>query len=233
MMPDSKPYHGCDKIIVELGSGDGRLLVTLARLFHKDDNALLIGIEIDKAQHRNACAHASMENVQFINDAFENVLAGFSDDTVDTILSIFPHPDYIDKTHQDRWAPIYRAMLSKMKPGAHFVLVTEMIDELLEPVSDADYGIWKGWIVDAFREIGFEISKAIDGVPPYFSSQYLEKFKGDPQRIKIITLIMAKRRYINGNGNGNISKTAQDSSFTLGPKQGTPTPFSNNSTKAP
>ncbi len=190
----TKPFYSHSKIIVEIGSGDGRLLNNLASLYHMDDNVLLVGIEVDETQYRNSCAQIKRGNVQFINDEFENVFANFSDETVDTVISVLPHPDYIDRTHQQKWAPVYKVILDKMKPFGHFILVTELTDELLEPVSISDYRVWKRWIVETFGLIGFDVSKVLDGAPLYFSSHYLDKFKNDPQRIKIITLIFTKKR---------------------------------------
>jgi hypothetical protein len=80
-----------------------------------------------------------------------------------------------------------------MKPFGHFILVTELTDELLEPVSISDYKVWKGWVVDTFVSVGFDVAKVIDGAPLYFSSHYLDKFKNDHQRIKIMTLILTKK----------------------------------------
>ncbi len=189
----TKPLYSHRKIIVEIGSGDGRLLNNLASLYHMDDNVLLIGIEIDEPQYRNSCAQIKRGNVRFINDEFENVLASFSDETVDTVISVLPHPDYIDRAHQQKWEPVYKVILDKMKPCGHFILVTELTDELLEPVSVSDYKVWKGWVVETFGLIGFDVAKVMDGAPLYFSSHYLDKFKNDPQRIKIITLVLTKK----------------------------------------
>ncbi|MEJ7641254.1 MAG: class I SAM-dependent methyltransferase [Candidatus Nitrosocosmicus sp.] len=190
----TKPFHSHGKIIVEIGSGDGRLLNNLSSLYHMDDNVLLIGIEKDESQYHNSCAQIKRDNVRFINDEFENVFANFSDETVDTVISVLPHPDYIDRTHQRKWAPLYRAILDKMRPCGHFILLTELTDELLEPVSISDYKSWKRWVIETFGLIGFDVAKVIDGAPLYFSSHYLDKFKDDPQRIRIITLILAKKR---------------------------------------
>ena len=97
------PFYSHGKIIVEIGSGDGRLLNNLASLYHKDDNVHFIGIEVDESQYRNSCTQVKRGNVRFINDEFEKVLANFSDETVDTVISVLPHPNYIDKTHQRNW----------------------------------------------------------------------------------------------------------------------------------
>ena len=190
----AKPFYSHGKIIVEIGSGDGRLLNNLASLYHTDDNVLLVGIEVDEFQYRNSCAQIKRGNIQFINAEFENVLANFSDETLDTVISVLPHPDYIDRTHQQKWSPVYKVIFDKMKPCGHFILVTELTDELLEPVSTLDYRVWKRWLVETFGLIGFDVAKVIDGAPLYFSSLYMDKFKNDPKRIKIITLILKKKR---------------------------------------
>ena len=190
----AKPFHSHGKIIVEIGSGDGRLLDNLSSLYHIYDNVILIGIEKEESQYRISCAQTKRDNPRFINDEFENVFANFSDETVDTVISVLPHPDYIDRTHQQKWAPLYRVILDKMRPCGHFILVTELTDELLEPVSNSDYTSWKRWVIETFGLIGFDVAKVIDGAPVYFSSHYLDKFKNDPQRIRIMTLIMVKKR---------------------------------------
>lgn len=186
-------FFNYDKIIIEIGSGDGRLLNTLAKIYHKDDNVLFIGIEIDECQYQNSCTQVIGENVKYINGAFENVLADISNNTVDTLISVLPHPDYIDITNQQRWIPVYKTILSKIKYCGYFILVTELTDELLEPVSTSAYNVWKAWVIETFSSIGFDIVKVIDGAPLYFSSHCLDKFKNDPQRIKIITLVMTKQ----------------------------------------
>ena len=84
--------------------------------------------------------------------------------------------------------------MDKMKPCGHFILVTELTDELLDPVPISDYKVWKGWVVETFGLIGFDVAKVMDGAPPYFSSHYLDKFKNDTQRIKIITMILTKKK---------------------------------------
>ena len=72
-------------------------------------------------------------------------------------------------------------------------MITELIDELLEPVTEIKYRQWRKWLIETFRRVGFKIIKIIDyGAPSYLSSHYLNKFRNDPQRIKIISLIMIK-----------------------------------------
>jgi phospholipid N-methyltransferase len=186
-----------ERIIIEIGSGDGRLLTNLANLYDKE-NILLIGIEIDQHQYTSSCTRIKgrekNNRIQFVNGSFENVLAGFQDNTIDTVISVLPHPNYIDRANQDTWIPIYKTMLAKMKAHGDFILVTEIIDELLQPVSPAIYRSWKAWLVEALSSIGFSLLAFIDdGAPSCFSSHYLDKFMDDPERIRIITLVLTKK----------------------------------------
>ena len=187
-----------EKIIVEIGSGDGRLLTNLANLYDKENN-LLIGIEIDQPQYISSCTRIKgrkkNNSVQFINESLENVLAGFQDNTIDTVISVLPHPNYIDRANQDKWIPIYNTILGKMKAHGDFILVTETIDELLQPVSPSNYRVWKAWLVETFSSIGFDLLAVIDdGAPSCFSSHYLDKFLDDPERIRIMTLMLTKNQ---------------------------------------
>ena len=187
-----------EKIIVEIGSGDGRLLTNLANLYDKENN-LLIGIEIDQPQYISSCTRIKgrkkNNSVQFINESLENVLAGFQDNTIDTVISVLPHPNYIDRANQDKWIPIYNTILGKMKAHGDFILVTETIDELLQPVSPSNYRVWKAWLVETFSSIGFDLLAVIDdGAPSCFSSHYLDKFLDDPERIRIVTLMLTKNQ---------------------------------------
>ncbi len=193
MSQDIKSHDNYDKIIVELGSGDGKLLNNLGNLYD-GDSVLLIGIEKDHSQYITSCKEIRNKNIQFINEPFESVLTNFNDNSLDTVLSVLPHPEYIDKANLKIWFPIYKTILDKMKIRGYFILVTELIDELLEPVSNSDYTSWKKWLIETFSLIGFNLFKIIDGAPssPHFSSHYLNKFKNDPERIKIITLVLTK-----------------------------------------
>jgi SAM-dependent methyltransferase len=183
------------KIIIEIGSGDGRLLNNLAEFFDKK-KTYLIGIETDKEQYFCSCEKikkSKKNNIEFINEPFENVFLKLDDNSINTVISVLPHPSYIDKIRQDKWSSIYKTVLKKIKKKGFFILVTELTDDLLQPVSQADYISWRKWLVETFRSIGFKIIRIIDeGSPLCFSSHYLDKFKNDSQRIKIISLVMVK-----------------------------------------
>lgn len=195
-----RPINNYEKIIVEIGSGDGRLLTNLADVYDKE-NIFFIGIETDQSQYTSSCLRIegrqkkNNNNIQFINEPFEKVLASFQDNTIDAIISVLPHPKYIDKANEEMWIPIYSAILGKMKLHGDFILVTEIIDELLQPVSPSNYRVWKTWLVETFSSIGFDVLEVIDdGVPSSFSSHYLDKFRDDPERIRIMTLVMSRKQ---------------------------------------
>ncbi len=190
-------FGNYNKIIIEIGSGDGRLLNNLANLYDSN-KVFLIGIEIDKSQFNNSCisieGQRSNKNIRFINEPFENVLTNFQDNSVDTVISVLPHPTYIDKIHQETWVPIYNTILNKIKVCGYLILVTELIDGLLDPVSSSDYISWKKWLIETFSSIGFKLFRVIEGSAPLcFYSHYLDKFMSDPERIKILSLILTKK----------------------------------------
>ncbi|HEY6534724.1 MAG TPA: class I SAM-dependent methyltransferase [Candidatus Nitrosocosmicus sp.] len=188
----SKKY---DKVVVEIGSGNGVSLINILEYYDKK-KTFFIGIEIDDVQYFKACEKMKkkrLNNIQFIKEPFENFFSEIKSDSIDTVISILPHPDYIDKNNQKMWVPKYKKVLKKIKKNGYFILVTELIDELLEPVTVEKYQEWRKWLIETFRYIGFKIIKIIDnGKPSYLSSHYLNKFRNDPQRIKIISLIMLK-----------------------------------------
>ncbi len=179
-------------MVFEIGSGDGRLLKNIANLFNKIDNILFIGTETDSSLYLNYCRKLNSKNICFLNEPFEQVLLQISSNTLDVVFSILPCPKYIDKNRQEEWTPIYSLILNRMKEKGFLILVTELIDEILQPVSLNDYLLWKKWISDTFCSIGFKIVGIIDGIPQCFSSYCIDQFTNDPQRIKIMTLMMIK-----------------------------------------
>ena len=179
-----------EKVIVELGSGDGRLLKKLVG-YETSRNILAIGIELDTSQYEKSCDLIEKNNIHFVNNSFEVLLPDFPDESIDSIISVLPAPRYIDSDYQELWVPFYQIVLKKLKETGSLILVTELTDDLLQPVSASDFVAWKYWLESVFISIGFKL-RMIDGVPSNFSSQFLDQFRGDPERIKIVTLIMRK-----------------------------------------
>ena len=179
-----------EKVFVELGSGDGRLLKKLVG-YETSRNILAIGIELDTSQYEKSCDLMEKNNIHFVNNSFEALLPDFPDGSIDSIISVLPAPRYIDSDYQELWVPFYQIVLKKLKETGSLILVTELTDDLFQPVSASDFVAWKYWLESVFISIGFKL-RTIDGVPPNFSSQFLDQFKGDPERIRIVTLIMRK-----------------------------------------
>jgi len=187
------------KVIVELGMGDGRLLKKLVDIgsdIKLNPNTLTptyIGIEIDKTQFEVAEGHLKLnENVILLNASFEQVLPMLHDGSIDQILGVLPDPAFIDKPNQNRWHSFYEIVYSKLKSGGLLRLVTELTNDLLEPVPDQVYDNWVNWLSGVFRSIGFTILDCGDRTPPEYSTRCLTQFMGDPERIRIVTLDLLK-----------------------------------------
>lgn len=182
-----------DKLIVELGCGDGKLLYQLSTK-DEDDNTFYLGIEIDGSQYRNYYLELSnwKHNLLFVNSPFEEIITELEDYSADEILSILPHPKYIDRKNERFWRPIYKTILRKIKKNGHLLLITEFTDELFSPVIYDDYVNWKEWIIETFTDLGFYVSNIIEEVPHNYTSKFIDLFNNDQERIKILTLYLMK-----------------------------------------
>ncbi len=186
-MDFAKLFSSYPKVTVELGMGDGRLLESLA----KSDSGLYVGIEINSEQCVQARSRISLDNVVIIDGSFEDVVPAFPNASIDRFIAVLPDPAYIDEKKQDRWKPFYKMVHAKLKKNGTFQLVTEMTDELLQPVSAGDYERWSAWLAASFSSIGFIVDRH-EGAPARYSSRCLDQFRGDPERIRIATLDMTK-----------------------------------------
>ena len=180
-----------DKLIVELGSGDGKLLYRLSNT-EEEITAFYLGIEIDASQYRKSCLLLpnGKSNLLFVNSQFELVIDQLPDCSADEILSILPHPKYIDRENKRFWKPIYKTILHKIKKNGHLLLITEFTDELFSPVIYDEYMNWKEWIFEAFTDLGFYVENVIEGVPYNYTSKFIDLFSNDQERIKILTLFL-------------------------------------------
>ena len=179
------------KVIVELGIGDGQLLQDVVKRRQRPDTCY-VGIEIDEKQIQLAGQKLREKNVYLINESFEKVVLCFPDNYVDEFILVLPSPDYIDKSKESQWSSFYRDIFTKLKVNGSLLIITEIINDLLEPVTDYEFKIWKNWLIDKFISLGFVIRETYDDSPKNFRSRYLEQFKGDKSRIKIVTLILTK-----------------------------------------
>ena len=178
------------RVVVELGMGDGRLLEALAR---PAGDSLFFGIEIDPAQCDAARYRtAQLKNVRLLEGSYEQLIIEFPDESVDEFIPILPDPAYIDEKKQEAWTDFYRRAYHKLKRGGRLRLVTELTDELLQPVSDQACARWKTWLAETFASIGFSLEGSIDGAPAEYSTRCLDQFRGDPERIRIVTMDLAK-----------------------------------------
>lgn len=185
-------YH---RVVVELGIGDGLLLEKIVS-DRKSTNTCYVGIEIDTNQIQLARNKLRERNVYLVNDSFEKAVSCFPDDYVDEFIFVLPPPNYIDKGMESRWSPFYQEIFNKMKDNGTLIMVTEITNDLLEPVTDYEFRIWKNWLINKFTSLGFIIKEFHDNSPEYFNSHYLEQFRGDTSRIKIVTLILTKPNVI-------------------------------------
>lgn len=183
-------FFSWPKVIVELGMGDGRLLESLAR---NDTNSLYLGIELDTELCRQAESRAAFANMKILEGSFEDIVPTFPDGSVDRFIAVLPDPRYIDENKQDRWKPFYKTARAKLKKAGTLELVTEITDELLQPVSNKEYKRWADWLKSSFLSIGFALEDQQEGAPVQYSSRCLDQFIGDPERIRLMTLELAKQ----------------------------------------
>jgi hypothetical protein len=181
-----------DKVIVELGMGDGILLRQLRNIeFNK--NSIFIGIEIDKKKYFQACDVLGWDHVCLIRDDFEKIIHKFPLFSIDEAISVLPHPNYIDRALENCWIPFYQTLLSKLKINGILTIVTELTNDLLDPISDTEFQNWKEWLVSIFLSIGFDIKRVFRGIPDGYITTLLDAFKADPLRIKILTIELGRK----------------------------------------
>lgn len=182
-------FSSWPRVIVELGMGDGRLLEALAA---HDTGSIYVGIELDRDQCRQAQSRIALSNVAILTGSIEDIVPTFPDGSVDRFIAVLPDPGFIDEKKQVRWKPFYNVVYSKLKSGGTLELITEITDELLRPVSDEAYEKWTAWLRTSFLSIGFSLASMHEGAPAQYSSRCLDQFRGDAERIRIVTLELAK-----------------------------------------
>lgn len=182
-----------DKLVVELGCGDGNLLSRLSDK-NEEGDTFYLGIEIEPSEFNKSrlLISNSRGNLLFVNSPFEHIIDELPNFSADEILSILPHPKYIDREFEIFWRPLYRNILQKIKKNGHMLLITEYTDELFSPVIYDEYVKWKEWIIGTFTDLGFCVSKKIEQAPPDYSSKYLDLFSNDQERIKILSLYLTR-----------------------------------------
>jgi tRNA G46 methylase TrmB len=179
------------KVVVELGIGDGQLLEKVVRN-QNSTRTCYVGVEIDAKQIQVARDKLRENNVYLINESFEKILSCFPDNYVDEFIFVLPPPEYIDRSKESLWISFYQDIYKKLKEKGTLTIVTEITNDLLEPVTDNEFRTWKNWLICKFVNLGFMVKESFDDSPVYYNSHYLEQFGGDRSRIKIITLILIK-----------------------------------------
>jgi tRNA G46 methylase TrmB len=169
--------------------GDGRLLESLAK---SDPQTIYIGIELDGGQCAQAKSRLRLQNVFVMHGSFEDIVSRFPDNSIDGFIAVLPDPAFISDKKEAQWRPFYKTVHAKLKKPGAFRLVTEITDELLQPVSNDAFDLWTVWLVETFRSLGFKVADLREGVPAEYSSRCLDQFKGDPERIRMITIELAK-----------------------------------------
>jgi tRNA G46 methylase TrmB len=170
--------------------GDGILLEALAK---DDDNSIYIGIERDNEQCRQARSRIALSNVIIMNSSFDDIVPTFLNESIDQFIVVLPDPAFIDEKREERWKPFYKSVYYKLKKQGSLVLVTELTDELLQPVSDDQYFTWADWLKSCFLSLGFTLANQHDGAPRQYLSRCIRQFRGDPERIRMITLNLLKQ----------------------------------------
>jgi tRNA G46 methylase TrmB len=189
-----------DRIILELGCGDGVLLRKLLEaertgvtMQNNSSKSFYIGIECDNLKYNKArLVVGHFSNVKLLNGSFEVLIHEFSDCSIDKIISVLPDPDFVDIRHQHRWRKFYSVLNCKLVANGSLRIVTELIDDLLQPVTADAYDTWVQEIIEIFGELGFSLIQVLDGSPLEYESECLKRFKQDPQRIRLATFDFTK-----------------------------------------
>lgn len=171
--------------------GDGKHLSNLLRE-RECRSTYFVGIEINKTLYDEAIGRVKGENVTLINDRFENIITAFESESVDQMIMILPDPAYIDSHYYKNWIKFYPVIFLKLKKLGTLEIVTEIIDELLQPVTEAAYRAWADWISMTFVKMGFKVEEILNEAPSNYSSTCLDRFKCDPERIRLLTIRLSK-----------------------------------------
>ena len=189
-----------DRIILELGCGDGLLLRKLLEVErtgetvqNNSSESFYIGIERDNLKYSKARSVLErFSNVKLLNGSFEVLIHEFSDCSIDKIISVLPDPEFIDIQNQCQWKNFYSVLNRKLVANGRLRIVTELIDDLLQPVTADAYDTWVQKIIEIFRDLGFSLIQVLDGSPLEYESECLKRFKQDPQRIRLASFDFTK-----------------------------------------
>jgi tRNA G46 methylase TrmB len=177
------------KLVVELGIGDGNLIKSLSE---KNHDYYFIGIEIQEEYFNKAKYNIKSPNVMLLNFSYEDVLPLFEDESIHKIISVLPDPKYIDKHYREEWKIFYKIAYKKLLKKGLFILITEITDELFQPVSDNYFYKEVDNLKQIFQSIGFIVLNDFEGYQENYMTSLLQIFNGDPKRIRIINFEFTK-----------------------------------------
>lgn len=177
------------KLVVELGIGDGNLIKSLSE---KNHDYYFIGIEKQEEYFNKAKYNIKSSNVMLLNFPFEGILPLFEDNSIYKIISVLPDPKYIDKNYRKEWEILYKIVYKKLLKKGLFILITEITDELFQPVSNNYFYKEVDNLKKIFQSMGFILLNDFEGYQENYMTSFLQIFNGDPKRIRIINFEFTK-----------------------------------------
>ena len=177
------------KLVVELGMGDGNLLKLLSE---KNQDYYFIGIEKQESYFNKAKYNIKSQNVKILHTLFEAVLPLFEDNSIHKVISVLPDPKYIDKNYKSNWEILYKIIYKKLVRQGKFILITEITNELFQPVSNYEFYKEVENLKQIFQSIGYIVLTAFEGYQENYTTSFLQEFSGDPKRIRIINFEFTK-----------------------------------------
>jgi phospholipid N-methyltransferase len=179
------------RLVLELGMGDGNLIKLLSE--KEDQDYYFIGIEKNESYFNKAKYSIKSQNVKILNTLFESVLPLFEDNSIYKVISVLPDPKYIDMNYKSNWEILYKIIYKKLVKQGKFILITEITDELLQPVSNNKFYKAVENLKQIFQSIGFIAVNAFEGYQENYITSFLQEFSGDPKRIRIINFEFTKK----------------------------------------
>jgi tRNA G46 methylase TrmB len=179
------------RLVLELGIGDGNLIKLLSE--KEDQDYYFIGIEKNESYFNKAKYGIKSQNVKILNTLFESVLPLFEDNTIYKVISVLPDPKYIDMNYKSNWEILYKIIYKKLVKQGKFILITEITDELFQPVSNNKFYKAVENLKQIFQSIGFIVVNAFEGYQENYMTSFLQEFSGDPKRIRIINFEFTKK----------------------------------------
>jgi tRNA G46 methylase TrmB len=177
------------KLVLELGMGDGNLIKLLSE---KNHDYYFIGIEKNESHYNKAKYNIKSQNVKILHTLFESVLPLFEDNSLYKVISVLPDPKYIDIKYKSNWEVLYKIIYKKLVKQGKFILITEITDELFQPVSNNEFYKEVENLKQIFQSIGFLVVNAFEGYQENYMTSFLQEFSGDPKRIRIINFEFTK-----------------------------------------